>query len=170
VLGRSSKRWGWAIRASTGQVQPYSINHNVVRGKAAMGDCQACHSDDSSDGGADALAGRVPRRRAAKFVENVNVRPAVKSPTSAGALFYQPDLRGRWRLHLRSQPRHWLDWFGALIFRGRAAADRGARHAAPVTALRRPRQAVETEPVYMYDRYERFLALVAGHRSSCCSS
>jgi len=33
-----------------GQVQPYSINHNVTRGEWSLNDCQSCHSDDAPPG------------------------------------------------------------------------------------------------------------------------
>jgi thiosulfate reductase cytochrome b subunit len=139
-----------------GQVQPYSINHNVVRGDAAVGDCHACHASDSSMTASLQLAGRTPGGVTPTFVENVNVAASGEIANRAGALFYQPELENDGVYIFGHNRVTWLDWFGALTFLGVLLAVAAHGTLRYVTALRRPRQAVETERVHMYDAYERF--------------
>jgi thiosulfate reductase cytochrome b subunit len=140
----------------TGQVQPYSINHNVVRGKAAISDCQTCHSDDSSLAAPIALAGSVPGGVLPQFVQNVNVQTSGQMAVEEGVLTYRPDPRadgvyifGHSRISL-------IDWAGALIFVSALLLIGAHATLRLVNSWRQPKVAVETQPVYMYDRYERF--------------
>lgn len=155
VLGRL-EALGLSNPRIHGQVQPYSINHNVVRGDAAVDDCQTCHASDSSMTASLQLAGRTPGGVTPTFVENVNVAASGEIINQVGALFYQPEL-GKDGVYIFGHNRiTWLDWFGALTFLGVLLAVAAHGTLRYVTALRRPRQAVETERVYMYDAYERF--------------
>ena len=76
-----------------GQVQPYSINHNVVRGEGAVNDCQTCHSDKSRLVAPIQLAGNLPGGVIPQFVQNVNVTSSGEITYRAGKLSYQPDTR-----------------------------------------------------------------------------
>ncbi len=139
-----------------GQVQPYSINHNVVRGDAATSDCQACHSDASSLVAPILLAGRVPGGVLPEFVQHVNVAATGQMALENGALTYRPDpqadgvyIFGHNRVAL-------IDWAGALIFVGALLMVGAHATLRVINARRRPKHEPKTEPVYMYDRYERF--------------
>jgi thiosulfate reductase cytochrome b subunit len=143
-----------------GQVQPYSINHNVVRGSAATSDCQACHSDDSTLAAPMTLADRTPGGVLPQFVQNSNVAAngvmSLDGDAGPGALVYRPDPQAD-GVYLFGHSRiHWIDWAGALIFVGALLLIAAHATLRLISARRRPKVAVQTEPVYMYDRYERF--------------
>jgi thiosulfate reductase cytochrome b subunit len=143
-----------------GQVQPYSINHNVVRGSAATSDCQACHSDDSSLAAPMTLADRVPGGVLPQFVQNSNVAASggmsLDDAAAGGALVYRPDPQADGVYIFGHNRIHWIDWAGALIFVGALLLIAAHATLRLISARRRPPVAVQTEPVYMYDRYERF--------------
>ena len=139
-----------------GQVQPYSINHNVVRGDEAISDCQTCHTDDSDLIAPIALAGHVPGGVLPEFVQNVNVTASGEMAFDAGELTYRPDPQADGVYIFGHNRVVWLDWLGALIFVSTLLII--AAHATMrfITTRRRPKQDLQTEPVYMYDAYERF--------------
>ena len=139
-----------------GQVQPYSINHNVVRGDEAISDCQTCHTDDSILIAPIALAGHVPGGVMPEFVQNVNVTASGDLALDAGMLTYQPDPQADGVYIFGHNRVIWLDWLGALIFVSTLLII--AAHATMrfISTRRRPKQELQTERVYMYDAYERF--------------
>ncbi len=139
-----------------GQVQPYSINHNVVRGDAATSDCQACHTDDSSLVTPMVLAGRAPGGVLPEFVQNNNVSASGVMAVVDGALTYQPDPQADGMYVFGHNRVHWIDWAGALIFVGALLLIGAHASLRVISARRRPKEDVTTQPVYMYDRYERF--------------
>jgi hypothetical protein len=95
-----------------GQVQPFSINHNVTRGEFALNDCQACHSDASRVNQGMQLAAFAPVLPA--FDRNSNVAASgdiVRQDD--GALFYRP-APARDGLYVFGANRlGWLDTIGA---------------------------------------------------------
>jgi thiosulfate reductase cytochrome b subunit len=139
-----------------GQVQPYSINHNVVRGAAATSDCQACHTDDSSLVAPMVLAGHAPGGVLPEFVQNANVTASGVMSLEEGALTYQPDPQADGVYIFGHNRIHWIDWAGALIFVGALLMVGGHATLRVLSARRRPKAEAKTQPVYMYDRYERF--------------
>jgi thiosulfate reductase cytochrome b subunit len=149
---------GLANPRIAGQVQPYSINHNVARGEWATRDCRACHNDDSLITQPIQLSGGTPGGVIPTFVADANVAASGAIVAGEdGVLRYQPQpqadgiyIFGRNRLH-------WVDWVGALAFVGvlLAVAVHGGLRL--VAAMRRPRHGREqTQRVYMYQVYERF--------------
>lgn len=140
-----------------GQVQPYSINHNVVRGEAATSDCQACHTDDSSLVAPMVLAGHVPGGVLPEFVhQGVNVTASGAMALEDGALTYRPDPQADGVYIFGHNRIHWIDWAGALIFVGALLLIGAHATLRVVSNRRRRKETVRTQPVYMYDRYERF--------------
>ena len=139
-----------------GQVQPYSINHNVVRGDQATRDCQTCHTDESGLVAPIVLATNPPGGVTPEFVGNVNVTASGDIAVDAGKLTYQPDPQADGVYIFGHNRIHWIDWAGALIFV--AALLMIGAHATlrVISARRRPKEDVETHRVYMYDAYERF--------------
>ncbi|MCO5244324.1 MAG: cytochrome b/b6 domain-containing protein [Anaerolineae bacterium] len=139
-----------------GQVQPYSINHDVVRGKEAISDCQTCHTDKSSLVAPIVLAGSVPGGVLPQFVADVNVAATGVLDMNAGKLTYQPDpqaddiyIFGNNRVTL-------IDWLGALVFLTTLLIIAVHATMRVLAARRNPKEPVATQPVYMYDKYERF--------------
>ena len=141
-----------------GQVQPYSINHNVVRGQAATSDCQSCHSENSSLAAPMTLAGRVPGGVLPQFVhQGSNVAASDQMAIEGGALTYRPAPQADGVYVFGHNRIHWIDWAGALIFVGVLLLIGAHATLRVINARRRPKPEVgATEPVYMYDGYERF--------------
>lgn len=139
-----------------GQVQPYSINHNVVRGAAATRDCQTCHNDNSKLAAPLTLASNTPGGVIPQFVSDSNVQATGKLSQVGGTLVYQPDLKAD-GVYLFGHSRYgWLDWAGALIFLATLAGVTAHATLRVLAARRNPPHAHETQRVYMYDGYERF--------------
>ncbi|MFN8594799.1 MAG: hypothetical protein U0559_01245 [Anaerolineae bacterium] len=74
-----------------GQVRPYGINHDVVRGETAISACATCHSDNSRVGAAMTLATYLPGGVLPQFVNDTNVKNnGTLDKDSSGALKYTP--------------------------------------------------------------------------------
>jgi thiosulfate reductase cytochrome b subunit len=140
-----------------GQVQPYSINHNVTRGEWAVNDCQSCHSDGSRMTQPIKLADYVPAGVQPEFVTDTNVPATGELYTDeSGALYYQPIPKNE-NLYVFGNDRvSWVDWFGGLFFLAVLAGVGGHGTLRYLASRRKPRHEVRTEKVYMYAAYERF--------------
>ncbi len=140
-----------------GQVQPYSINHNVTRGEWAVNDCQSCHSDTSRMTQAIKLADYVPAGALPEFVSDTNVPTTGEMYTDeTGALYYQSAPKNE-KLYIFGNSRvNWVDWFGSLFFLAVIAGVGGHGTLRYLAARRKPRHAIPTEKIYMYEAYERF--------------
>ncbi|MER2598672.1 MAG: cytochrome b/b6 domain-containing protein [Caldilineales bacterium] len=139
-----------------GQVQPYSISHNVVRGAAATRACQTCHNDESKLDASFTLAAHTPGGVIPQFVSDSNVQATGKLAQQGSALVYQPDLKAD-GVYLFGHSRYdWLDWAGALIFLATLAGVAAHATLRMLAARRNPPHHHQTERVYMYDGYERF--------------
>jgi thiosulfate reductase cytochrome b subunit len=156
VVAKRLVALGLANPRIEGEIQPYSINHNIVAGEGAVRECSTCHSDDSRITQAMVVSDRTPGGVTPTFVSDVNTRTSGSLSASAGALAYVP-AAGDQHLYLFGHSRvSWVDWLGALFFVGVLAAV--AVHAGFrfYSALRSPRPKPELERVYMYGVYERF--------------
>ena len=140
-----------------GQVQPYSINHDVTRGEWAVNDCQSCHSEESRMTQAIKLADYVPAGVTPAFVSDSNVPQTGEMYTDeSGALYYQPAPKNE-RIYIFGNSRvSWVDWFGGLFFLAVLAGISGHGTLRYITSLRKPKHEAETKKVYMYHKYERF--------------
>jgi thiosulfate reductase cytochrome b subunit len=138
-----------------GMVQPYSINHNVTKGKYAVNDCKACHNEDSRVAQPIKLADSAPVIPV--FVTNTNVQGSgeiVKGED--GALYYQPQPASDDMYVFGSSRVSWVDWFGALAFAGSLLGVLGHGTLRYLAARKQPKEHVETKRVYMYEAYRRF--------------
>lgn len=140
----------------TGQVQPYSINHDVVRGEWATSDCRACHHEASRLSQPMQLASHTPGGVLPTFVGGTNLAASGAITMTNGALFYQPQpaadgiyLFGRNRVA-------WVDWFGALAFVVALVGVGGHGTLRFLSSLRHSHHQPHLERVYMYQAYERF--------------
>ena len=139
-----------------GQVQPYSINHNVVDSKSATRDCAACHNADSRVTTPILLADSGPIGITPEFVPDVNVSATGSIVNENGALYYNP-VNENDRTYIFGHNRlAWIDWFGALLFLGTVVGVAGHGTIRYIVVRRRGKRTVETNPVYMYEAYERF--------------
>ena len=139
-----------------GEVQPYSINHNVVSGKWVTQDCETCHSDNSRVAQAMHLGPYVPGNVLPEFVNNTGLSLSGEFETDdSGALYYKPNVEAE-SYYLPGHTRFpivdiigWLAVLGTLlgiIVHGGFRLYEAARH---------PHAPHETKEVYMYAAYER---------------
>ena len=139
-----------------GEIQPYSINHNVAEGEWATRDCRTCHSDGSRLTEPVTLAGVVPGGVQPEFVKDSNTRTTGTLAVTGELLTYSPATRDQ-NLYVFGHNRvPWVDWTGGLFFLGvlgAVVAHGGLRF---FSALKAPRRRTETKRVYMYAVYERF--------------
>ncbi|MDD4880755.1 MAG: cytochrome b/b6 domain-containing protein [Gallionellaceae bacterium] len=138
-----------------GQVQPFSINHNVTRGEYVLNDCQACHSAGSRVTNGMQLASFAPVSPV--FNANNNVSGSGDLIRRGdGALFYQP-VPARDHLYVFGSSRlDWVDGLGALAFLGTllgVTVHGGGRYLA---FRKRPPGHESIRRVYMYEAYRRF--------------
>lgn len=140
-----------------GQVQPYSINHNVTDGDHAVRDCRACHSEQSRLTQPLKLADHTPAGILPTFVAETNVKPVGEIVQKEdGSIYYvpQPSKEGIYVFgHSRVK---WVDLLGALFFVGTLFGVAGHGTLRYIATLRRPRKEIRTRRVYMYQAYERF--------------
>ncbi len=138
-----------------GQVQPFSINHNVARGENALNDCQACHTERSRLTQGMRLADFAPV--APTFSANNNVSGSGDLVRLGdGALFYRP-VPARDDLYVFGSSRlRWVDGLGTLAFIGTLFGVIGHAVLRYLSARKRPNAHGPTRRVLMYDAYRRF--------------
>lgn len=139
-----------------GQVQPYSINHDVTGAGFAIKDCQTCHATDSRLTQPIKLSSSVPADVMPSFAAGTNVHADGQIYVKGGALYYQPvtAAEGRYVFGLSRVSR--VDWFGGLFFLAVLAAIAGHSGLRVASAARQPRQGTSSKKVYLYQAYERF--------------
>ena len=140
-----------------GEVQPYSINHDVTHGDWAVRDCKSCHSAGSRISQPMQLSSYVPGGVLPEFVKDANTANNGQIYTSSnGSLYYQPATRSQ-KLYIFGLDRiPWVDRLGVLMFLGVLGAvtvHGGIRFYA---SRRLPDQTNGSKKVYMYSFYERF--------------
>ena len=140
-----------------GQLQPYSINHDVTRGEWAVNDCQSCHSANSRMTQPIKLADYVPAGVMPEFVSDTNV-PATGEMyiDENGAFYYQPVPNNEMLYIFGSSRVSWVDWFGGLFFLAVLVGVGGHGTLRYISSLRKPKHEIQIEKVYMYHKYERF--------------
>jgi thiosulfate reductase cytochrome b subunit len=138
-----------------GQVQPFSINHNVTRGEHAVRDCQACHATGSRLAQGLQLAAFAPVVPGFGAGHNVVVSGDVVRRED-GSLFYQP-APARDGLYVFGFSRvGWVDTLGLLAFAGTLLGVAGHGTLRYLAYRRRPHGHEVTRRVRMYDAYRRF--------------
>lgn len=140
-----------------GQVQPYSINHNVARGEYAIRECKVCHSDNSRVTESIQLAAYAPAGVTPEFVTDTNVKVTGEIiKTENGALVYQPATM-KDEIYVFGKNRiDWVDWFGALAFVGTVLAVAGHSTGRIIASRKNKHVEMKTKKTYIYESYERF--------------
>jgi hypothetical protein len=140
-----------------GEVQPYSINHDVTRGEWALRDCQTCHSNNSLLAAPIKLSDYLPGGAIPAFVQDANTAVSKDRLRMQGeALYYQPDTNDVGLYVFGHNRVGWIDAFGALFFVGVLLGVAGHGSLRFYKAMRQPRHTPELQRVYMYQVYERF--------------
>lgn len=147
----------------TADVQSYAIHHNVIGGEWALGDCTACHADNSrvaapislgqgSMGGTDLTLVSTDHNLNGSLFNGVDGKTYFQ-PNLAAALANTP-LVNLYILGHNSVD--WINWAGALAFLGVAL---GVSIHALLRAVASRRQGLHKpaaiHQVYMYSIYER---------------
>lgn len=139
-----------------GQVQPYSINHNVVDSHSATRDCSTCHHTDSRVTAPILLSESAPAGVSLEFVPGVNVTASGSVVQEGNSLYYNP-VNENDKTYIFGHNRiAWIDWVGALLFLGTVFGIAGHGTLRYISARKLKREHVQLKPVYMYEVYERF--------------
>jgi thiosulfate reductase cytochrome b subunit len=144
----------------SGEIQPYSINHNVTHGDWATKDCRTCPGSDSLITQPTMLADRIPGGTMPTFVSDSSVEtPGSLTTTESGELYYQLESGEAGLYVLGHDSVNLVDWFGSLLFVGTllgVVAHGGLRFfSAQRQAARGELHKPEVQEVYMYSMYER---------------
>jgi thiosulfate reductase cytochrome b subunit len=142
-----------------GEIQPYTINHNIASGDWAINDCQICHSEESRINQPIQLASLIPGGTTPEFIKlsNISLNGDIVSDKS-GALFYTPNSKVG-NLYILGQDNiKWIDFAGGFIILGVIFGILLHGGFRIYTNLKHPeyRQDIKTKRVYMYGVYERF--------------
>jgi thiosulfate reductase cytochrome b subunit len=140
-----------------GEIQPYSINHNVATGEWAIKDCETCHSETSRLAQPFMLASYVPAGVMPTFISesNTNADGEIKV-NEDGALYYQPKPSNNNLYILGHNNVMWVDLLGFLMFAGVLVGVGVHGSLRYRSNKRRPHEEAEIQAVYMYTVYERF--------------
>ena len=139
-----------------GEVQPYSINHDVAGADYATSDCRTCHTSDSRLSQPMQLADNIPGGVMPEFVNDTNVTASGTISQSGLALFYQPDTSAD-KLYIFGHSRYgWVDWLGGLFCLGVLAGAAGHGGLRIFRSLKERGGKAEVRKVYLYQAYERF--------------
>lgn len=145
---------GLANPRPAGEVQPYSINHDVVRGEAAIRECSTCHSDDARIGQTVTLSGGGPTGVTPTLLTTGGLALSGSVSTGSDVAAFTPATGSLYQFGRDSVS--WVDWFGVLAVLGvlvGVSVHGGMRY---WTALRHKHKAGTVKRVYMYSVYERF--------------
>ena len=145
-----------------GEVQPYSINHNVAHGDWATKNCGDCHGEDSLITQPMLLSGQIPGGVMPTFFANdTTVMNGQLLADEDGQLYYQPQTEGDDEqvaslYILGHNSVYWIDLLGALIFVGTVLGVLIHGGLRVLAARQHPRhEEPELREVYMYSFYER---------------
>jgi len=140
-----------------GEIQPYSINHNVASNGWAIKDCATCHSDASRLSQPIQLASYVPAGVMPEFVTDSNINATGEVYLDEdGALYYQPLPENNDLYILGHNNVLWVDIIGFLMFAGVILGVGAHGTLRYFSAKRHPHETGEIKSVYMYTVYERF--------------
>lgn len=138
-----------------GEVQPFTINHNVAWGGWAIRDCRNCHGEQSRLNAAFTLSDRTPGGVTPTLVNSQSLTDIGLQTDESGKLFYQIKPADSGLYIFGHSAVDWLDWLGVLAFLGTLAGislHAGLRYFA---ARRQTPHHAELRREYMYSVYER---------------
>ena len=140
-----------------GEIQPYSINHNITHGEWVTKDCQECHTGDSRIFQPFKIASYLPGGKLPEFVPGSNVldNGELILDEKTGELFYAPLAEDEDFYILGHNRVNWVDLIGSLVFLGVILAITTHAGLRLYAALRYKPAKPELKQVYMYSVYER---------------
>ena len=140
-----------------GDVQPFSINHNVANGEWVTRDCKDCHGAGSRIYQPFKLASYLPGGDLPEFVpgNNVQVAGELYLDDESGELYYLPLAEDENYYILGHDRVLWVDLIGGLFFLGVILAISVHAGMRLIASLRHKPAQPELKQVYMYSVYER---------------
>ena len=139
-----------------GEVQPYSISHDIAEGEWVLRDCNSCHSKDSRITQAFQLASYAPGGVLPEFVPDSNVTYNGRMYlTEEGALYYQPNTDAENLYVFGHDNIGWVDILGSIMFLGVLLGVIGHGSLRFYASLRNKPKSMKMKKVYMYSVYER---------------
>jgi thiosulfate reductase cytochrome b subunit len=143
--------------ALVGELQPYSINHNVVGGDWALRDCQACHADESRVSQGITLADYTPHGASLNFAPGQAQNFSGQLEQENQAWVYTPDLQSEqvalYVLGHNNLPL--VDYLGLASILGVSLAIFGHSSLRYLSARQPPPHHGALRREYMYTVYER---------------
>jgi thiosulfate reductase cytochrome b subunit len=138
------------------EIQPYSINHDVVEGQLATGECTVCHSEQSLVSEAFQLASYVPGNVMPEFVADSNTLNNGKVFLGEdGSLYFQPSTKEEGTYIFGHDKVSWVDWFGVVMVLGVLGGITGHGGLRVWYSIKNPQPKHKTKKIYMYTLYER---------------
>lgn len=139
-----------------GEIQPYSINHNVIEGQYAISECTTCHSEESRVTQPIQLAEYVPGDIVPEFVQDSNtLNQGEFIHDENGALYYQPAPQAEGTYVFGHNNVSWVDWFGVILVLGVLGGISTHGGLRVWFAIKRPQPKLQTKRIDMYTLYER---------------
>jgi thiosulfate reductase cytochrome b subunit len=139
-----------------GEVQPYSINHNVATGEWSTRECLACHGQASRISKPMLLATRVPGGvMPALAVDTPATLDGALDTRADGALVYRPNTATQNLYVLGRDGNVQINRLGLLLLLGTLGGVGGHGTLRHLMSRRRQPARVETKTVYMFSVYER---------------
>jgi thiosulfate reductase cytochrome b subunit len=143
-----------------GEVQPFSINHNVAQGEWVTRACNDCHGEASRLAAPLSLSDRTPGGVQPALYEGGPVSwPGTIAAGEDGALRFQPDTGEAGLYILGHNAAEWVDWIGIAMVLGVVLGVFVHGGLRVISARKRAAEVddvdVATRRVYMYDVYER---------------
>jgi thiosulfate reductase cytochrome b subunit len=142
-----------------GDVQPYSINHNVVTGAWATRSCDTCHGEGSLITQVMPIANRLPGGVLPTLTSDDLVQMPGILKVDDGALIYAPTSNelGSSDLYILGHDSvYWVDWIGMILFLGTLLGVTLHGSLRYLGNRRYTHQRQQLREVYMYTIYERF--------------
>ncbi len=148
-----------------GEVQPFSINHNVAHGEWVTKDCTTCHGEDSRLAAPIGLSDRTPGGVQPALYEGGPVSwPGGIVAGEDGALQFQPSTNEAGLYVLGHDAAEWVDWIGIAMVLGVVVGIFIHGGLRVISARKRAKEEgrqdgdhedLAIQRVYMYDFYER---------------
>ena len=139
-----------------GEIQPYSVSHDIAPGSWATKECASCHGEESKITDAILIASYAPGGSLPEFVKDGNIAFSGEIFASEdGALYYRPASLQQNIYILGHDAVEWVDRFGVILFIGVLLGVTAHGALRVYAAVRFPKGVHEIKEVYMYTVYER---------------